>query len=195
MRNMITAAVLLALVAIGCGDDDTGPSPTAATTTAATTATTEATTTTMAATTTTADAGAERAAAAAAVAGTYRGDWNNTTFGSTGAIEATLDIDVDARLGILRLDLGGFVFGGSDPDPLTVEFDLTVAGPYPGSTELFGAFTMDFVAGRLTIVAPAVPGVGGREMIIEGDLADGAFTGTYTITGLADGVFTATREG
>lgn len=189
MRKPVIAIAMLVLVAAACGDDDTTTTSTAGTTTTATTATT-----TTVAVTTTADAGAERAAAAAELAGTYTGEWKNTTFGSTGQIEATLDVDVAARFAILTLDLGGFVFGGSDPDPLVVEFDLVAAGPYAGSNDLFGDFTVDFdESGHLTITAPAVPGVGGLPMTMEGDLIDGAFTGTYTIEGLAEGTFTATR--
>lgn len=191
MRRLAIAIAMLTAVVTACGDDAT-TSTTAVVTTAVTT-TTAAATTTSAVTTTVADAGAERAAALAAIAGTYTGAWNNTTFGSTGPIAASLDVDVEARFAVLSLDLGGFVFGGPDPDPLVVEFDLLVAGPYPGSNALFGEFTMDLVDGHLTMIAPAVPGVGGREMVLEGDLAGDSFAGTYTIDGLADGTFIAQR--
>ena len=82
MRKIATLTVVLALAAAACGDDDT-TSTTASGTTAAT-STSIATTTTVAATTTV-DATAARVTAAMEYAGTYSGEWNNTTFGSSGA--------------------------------------------------------------------------------------------------------------
>lgn len=46
---------------------------------------------------------------------------------------------------------------------------------------------------HLSFTAAAIPGVGNREMTLEGDFVDGAFSGTYTIVGLAEGTFEASR--
>lgn len=63
--------------------------------------------------------------------GDYTGQWDNITFGSSGS--AMLGI-VDMGGGVLQgtLDLGGFVFGQGDPDP--VSFSGMLAGD---------AFTID----------------------------------------------------
>ena len=47
--------------------------------------------------------------------------------------------------------------------------------------------TMSFEGADFRFEAPSVPGVGGLEMIVEGQFTDTGFSGTYTITGLAEG--------
>lgn len=190
MRRGAFIILSLVLIATACGDDSSGTS--AAVTTVAPT-TTEAVVTT-AATTTSLDEVAARVAAASAYAGAYTGEWHNTTFWSTGSIAIDFVVDPATARATLMLDLGGSVFGAADPDPLHAEFDLTAAGPYAGTDPLFGDYTVAIDgAGHLTVVAPAVPGVGGRELTLEGDFAAGTFDGTYEIAGLAEGTFTATR--
>jgi hypothetical protein len=76
-----------------------------------------ATTTTEAMTTTTADPMAAVYAEFEAYAGTYTGEWTNTTFGSTGSIEWGMTIDEGAGALVLDVDLGGNVFGAADPEP------------------------------------------------------------------------------
>jgi hypothetical protein len=103
-------------------------------------------------------------------------------------------VDAATAVGTLTLDLGGNVFGATDPAPLVADFDLSEEGPYGGTNDVFGDFTIEVdAAGHLTLTAPAVPGVGDRTMTIEGDFTNDGFTGTYTIVGLAEGTFAATR--
>jgi hypothetical protein len=169
---------LLALVVAGCGGSDSGGT-TDTDVPASTTASTAAPTTTE-------DAAAARAAAAQAFAGTYTGQWNNTTFGSMGSVEA--DIAVDGDTVTLTLDLGGNVFGASDPDPVVAVFDLTSPSPYSGENELLGGFSVEIdETGHLLMTAPSVPGVGGLMMTVEGDIDPAGFSMTYQIEGLAEG--------
>jgi len=196
MRRGALTILSLALAVTACGDDastTTAAVTTAAPTTAAPT-TTAAVVTTAGATTTSVDEVAARVAAATGYAGTYTGEWNNTTFGSSGSIDIEFGVDAATALATLVLDLGGNVFGVGDPDPLQAEFDLNAAGPYSGNDPLFGDYTVDIdEAGHLSVVAAAVPGVGGLELTLEGDFTAGEFAGTYVIAGLADGTFVATR--
>lgn len=178
---------MLVLPLAACGDDSSGDTGTTTTTAA------PAVTTTSGATTTTGDAAvAARVAAAQELAGDYTGEWHNLTFGSTGSIEAGLVVDEAAATAALTLDLGGNVFGATDPDAFTVEFDLTSDGPYAGSNDIFGDFTVAVTDGHVTLTAPDVPGLN-LEVIIEADIVDGVVTGTYDIPGLANGEFTAAR--
>ena len=57
--------------------------------------------------------------------GLYDGQWDNNTFGSTGSAALTIEY---MGGGVLSgtLDLGGFVFGQGDPDP--VSFTAMLAG-------------------------------------------------------------------
>lgn len=194
-RPVLCLGALLALVA--CSDDDdqsappTTPAP-SATSAAATTEPAPATApeTTQEATTTV----PEQVAAAELLVGNYQGQWENTTFGSVGSMQAEFTVDTDAQTATLTLDIGGTAFGSPDPAPLTTVIDLTASGPIAGSDTFFGDFTIEIdVDGHLLFVAAAVPEVGGREMVVDGTFSGDNFAGTYAITGLADGTFTCTR--
>jgi hypothetical protein len=187
----------LALVVAACGDDDSAtttaaPGTTAPPTTAAgtTAAPTTAAPTTAAPTTappTTADPAAARVAAAAAFAGDYTGEWQNTTFGSTGASNFKVAVDEVAQFALVTIDLDGNVFGGADPDPFLIEIDLTQEPPYTFTTDLMGEATLDVdAAGNVTLEAPAVPGLGGLPLTVEGSVLGDI---TYTIGDGAGGVF------
>ena len=69
--------------------------------------------------------------------GDYEGQWDNITFGSTGS--AALSI-VDMGGGVLSgsLDLGGFVFGQGDPDPVSfsamLSGDVVTLDPFSDAT-------------------------------------------------------------
>jgi hypothetical protein len=195
--------LVLVLTATACGDDDATPTTAPATTTTAAAATTTtaaaatttaapATTTTAAATTTTAAptttadpeeaARAARIAAAAALAGTWEGEWRNLTFGSDGPIEAEVTVNEEAAFALMTVDLGGFVFGADDPEPVTIEFDLVGPTPYETRFGVFGRVTTDIAAdGSFTMTAPDVPGDRIASMAVEGQIAPTGFTATYTI--------------
>lgn len=192
MKRFVLVALLLVVAA--CGDDDTATTATTAgpTTTGATTAapTTEAPTTTAPTTTsppTTEDPAAARTAAAAQFAGEYTGTWENTTFGSTGPADVTVVVDEAAQFMLVTIDLGGNVFGGTDPDPVLFELDLIQEPPYEFSSDLFGEATIDLSEdGTVTIDAPAIPDLGGLPMTVEGSFGGEM---TYTIGDGAGGVF------
>lgn len=208
--------VILALAFSSCGDDDTGsetPAPTSAPTTAApsgttaapateappapTTAAPAATTTTTAApaTTTTAPPATGSAAfiaAAIAYVGSYEGEWNNTTFGSSGSIEVTIvEANTEAGFVLVQIDLGGNVFGAADPDPFTLE--IFTNGPddlESGFTSFLSASSFEIDEnGMFTLTADA-QGLG-LPIVIQGGVVDGGFAGTYTIEGLAEGTWSA----
>jgi len=54
----------------------------------------------------------------APAATTYVGSWNNITFNSTGA--ATIILDIKGDDWSASIDLDGNVFGGTDPEPVTL---------------------------------------------------------------------------
>lgn len=184
-----------ALFLVGCGDDKKESDSTTADTTAATTADTTAATTaeTAAPETTAVDPLAARIALAEEIAGVYSGEWHNTTFNSTGTIDAVFSVDAATAVATIRLDVGGNVFGAPDPDGLIAEIDLNSAGAFASTSTLFGDFTIEYADGHLVFTAPAVPGLGGRTMTVIGDFSNGTFSGTYNIVDLADGTFETTR--
>ncbi len=182
---------IAAFALVSCGDDKSKTSDTAADTASA--ATDAAPTTVGEPTLTTVDPIAARVATAQAISGTYTGQWHNTTFNSNGSISATVTVDATTASATISMDLGGNVFGGSDPAPLTAVIDLNGSGPFAGSDPLFGDFTIEYSDGHLTFTAPAVPGLGGKTMTVDGDFAGDSFSGTYAIVDLAEGAFEASR--
>ena len=206
MRRIAPLALVVALIAAGCGDDDATDSDTSTSSTAAATSSTVAATSSTAASSTTQPAATTEATtttaagnpaldAALAREGSYEGQWNNTTFGSSGAISITIDVDEAAQFAVITLDLGGNVFGAADPDPVVHELDLvSTPDTVDQSDELFGdaTATMD-LDGHFVLVAPMVPGLGGLMITIEGDFTPTGFSGTYVITDLADGTFEGSR--
>ena len=197
-----TAAILL-LVA-SCGGGATEPSgEVAATSTTGSQATTSsapaaAPTTVPAATTATA-AVDPLLQAVAGIAGSYEGEWRNTTFGSTGPIEITLTVEDDGTVTV-EMDLGGFVFGESDPDPESMVFNIsdTTEGATVESV-VFGTMTLSIAGAGFQIDAPDVPSDSIASMQVVAAYAEGSFTGTYTIEfeggGGAEGEFDATLTG
>jgi hypothetical protein len=130
---------------------------------------------------------------ALAVAGTYAGDWNNTTFGSTGPIEMEFSVDAEAAFALVTLDLGGNVFGAADPAPVVFEIDLATEEWLGGGQELLGETELTVDAdGGWQLHSPQVPGLG-LEMTMTATPTDSGFEGTYEIVTLAEGTFTLAR--
>ncbi len=98
-------------------------------------------------------------------------------------------------MAVITVDLGGNVFGGSDPDPFSWEV-LLMTGSVTGGEELLGEKTTVETdeSGHFVLTADSVPGLGDLSITIEGDASPDGFTGTYTIPGLAEGTFKATPD-
>lgn len=196
MRRTASALFVLALVAAACGGGDgttndttgdtTGPEPT--------TGSTAGTTTTTAATTTQADMSGPEAfiAASAANVGEYEGQWDNATFGSSGALYINvLEANTDAGFVLVQVDVDGFAFGAEDPELFVVEIFTNGDALAVGFTSFLGddpVFEPDLDNGTFTMVAMP-PLLGGMTLEIEGTMTPGGFSGTYVIPGLADGTW------
>jgi hypothetical protein len=193
MRRFGPMALALVLLAAGCGDDDsasTTSAPAATTTTAAPSATTTESPATTAPTTTVVDDGtAARVETAQELEGEYEGEWNNTTFGSTGPVDASIVVDPDAAVAQFTLDLGGNVFGAADPDPFTVEIDLSEEGPYQFTTELMGDVEFTFADGIVLFTALSIDQLTGASMEVEGTVNGSGWDLFYTILTSAGSTF------
>jgi hypothetical protein len=199
MRRLILLAAILALVAGACGDDEgTGTASASTTTTKAAVTTTTTATITTAATTTTADPAAPRIALALVFAGEWEGDWDNTTYGSTGPATLTVAVDPEARTATLIIDLGGSVFGEGDPEPFEFVADLTAASPFVAATPLLGDVTFEVDAvGHFTLTALDVPGAGIASFeargIADPEGIDLGYTVTFEAGGGAEGIASLRR--
>lgn len=128
--------------------------------------------------------GAGAASAQSFSYGTYEGSWFNNTFMSTGSASVIVE---DLGMGDIQftMDLGGFVFGLGDPDPVVtggtlaggaVTFDSVMGDPLYG--DVSGGVD---AAGNVTIdmIAPAMGSFGSVE--IRGTWIDETIDLTYTI--------------
>jgi hypothetical protein len=123
-----------------------------------------------------------RIAGAALLAGEWSGEWNNTTFGSSGPIEATITVNTGAGFLLANLDVGGFVFGQEDPDPQTFELDLVVGPPYDMRSGLLGEIDIELADdGSFTLVADNVAAERIAKMTITGQITPTSFSADYTI--------------
>lgn len=200
MRPFLSFAALALVVAActqGGGTATTTAETSTTSTTAASTTTAPSTTTTTEATTTTVSAADQAKAAAAAFAGSYEGEWRNLTFGSSGPIVTTVTAGTDGLE--ITTDLGGFVFGESDPDPetFTLAYDALAAGSATGESAVFGPFTMTVGPDGFTFEASGVPSDRIASMTVDAQVGDGTVTGTYEIAfeggGGASGEFDLAR--
>lgn len=190
----VTGFVGLLLLVAACGGDSATSTTLAATTTTAAAATT--TTTAVGTTTPPATGPAAFIAGAEPFLGEYQGEWNNTTFGSSGSVYLNvLEVNVEAGYILVQVDLGGNVFGASDPDLFVVEIFAGGDSLEISDTAFLGAETIEVGDdGRITVTAQ--PASLGLELTIEGAVVEApgggqGFEGTYTIPGLAEGTFNA----
>lgn len=201
MRKTAPFLFVLALVIAACGGNDEGTDDTTAATTGgtdATTATTEAPATTAAPTTvaTVSDAEAFIAASADRV-GEYEGQWDNTTFGSTGALYINV---LEANPGtinnvLIQVDVDGFAFGAEDPELFVIEMWVENGELQTGFSDFLGDFTFETMPdGSFTVVANP-PLLAGMTLEIDGVIDGDGFGGTYVIPGLADGNWSAAPIG
>lgn len=74
--------------------------------------------------------------------GLYEGQWDNTTFGSSGAASMLIESLGGADISI-TIDLDGFVFGGDDPDPFVITGSVGPTGftPDPFMSDGFGTMS------------------------------------------------------
>ena len=200
MRRMTVMVLALVLVFAACGDDDTTGKGDTTTTAASssTAATTAATTTTAAPTTSEATTTTEALSPSAAfitgavdTLGEYTGQWNNATFGSSGALYVTvIEVNTDAGFVLVQVDVDGFAFGAEDPELFVVE--ISTNGPedlHVGFSTFLGEseFEIDEVGNFELKAAP--PLLGGMTLEVKGFWDGEGFGGTYEIPGLADGTW------
>jgi len=191
----------LSLVVAACGDDDGQSNVTSGTSApTATSAAADSTTATAAETTTTAAAAETTTAvaltgpdaffaAAGDFVGGYSGDWNNTTFGSTGAMSVNvLEVSTEFGFILIEIDLDGNVFGLADPDAFVIEISIDGENLHVGFSEFLGSSSFEIDEfGNFTLNAE--PLSLGLPLEIEGGLTDIGFGGTYNIPGLAEGTW------
>ena len=116
--------------------------------------------------------------------GTWPGTWQNTTFGSEGDIAVTVAVAQNGAA-TMTLDIGGFVFGLADPDPMQLSGSYTAdVMTFSGSSDLFGEFSAAVTSdGSIILSAPeaSAPGIASLEVSGTIDQEAEALSGVYTV--------------
>lgn len=132
--------------------------------------------------------------------GTYVGQWNNTTFGTSGSASFSVTGDLGTKTATMIMDLGGNVFGISDPDPVTLTGVWTDAGvTLTGASPFFGpaSFTID-ANGNFSGGFSNVPNTSIEKMEYTGTVNASSINLTYLITfeaGVGGGTASGTTVG
>jgi hypothetical protein len=139
-------------------------------------------------------------ALAAAAAGTYSGNWKNTTFGSTGTVTAVMTVDRTALTVTTQITITGNVFGGAPPAPETFSGKIGDFGAlgFSGHSPTFGDFTITSTGPTFVMKAQNVPTDRIDHFEADGNFAPGAISGTYKVYfkdgTTADGNFSLTKQ-
>ncbi len=127
-------------------------------------------------------------------AGTWAGQWNNTTFGSSGSITMTLAADTVAQTMTMTFDLNGSVFGASDPPAETATGAYTTSGGTVMQTSsVLGEVTFNITStGQITGSGTNVPSATVSRIDFTGTATVSTITLSYTVTFIAGGTATGT---
>lgn len=122
-------------------------------------------------------------------AGSYTGQWNNTTFSTSGGAFASMAGVASTQTAFFELTLTGPVFGGSNPPPTVLAGPISAgAVSLTGNSTLFGPVSLTIAAdGTMTFTANSVPGPLVATFTINGTAHPDKITGNYTITFKAGG--------
>lgn len=122
--------------------------------------------------------------AALVYVGRWEGSWRNITFGSNGPIEGEFLVYPDGTAEI-SVDVGGFVFGMVDPDP------ITFAGTYNETEAIFELFndpvfgyliaTISAVTNEITLVGEIIPDSGIASLEASGMFTENTINTEYTV--------------
>jgi len=136
------------------------------------------------------------------LAGTWNGTWNNTTFSTLGSAHAVISVNTSNHTFTATLTLGGSVFGGSAPAPVTFSGSYSTASgvSFSGHDALFGDVTFAITpAGAISGGATNVPSANVASMTFTGTATSTAITVHYHLvlkpSGTADGTVTLTKTG
>jgi hypothetical protein len=112
------------------------------------------------------------------LAGTYTGEWVNTTFNSSGDATIVVGVELATRQATVTIDLDGNVFGSSNPPAETYTGTFDSRGMSLSTTSAtFGQVDLRISPeGLLAGVGNDVPNPGIDRVVYHGEIGGGAFT-------------------
>ncbi|MGH9443238.1 MAG: hypothetical protein ACRD16_13295, partial [Thermoanaerobaculia bacterium] len=122
---------------------------------------------------------------ASQLAGNWTGNWTNNTFQTTGTVTLAITVNSSARTYSATVTLGGSVFGGSPPGPVTVagNYSSSTGLSYSGHDALFGDLTFTISpAGAINGSATNIPGGNVSSLTFSGTATATTISITYTLT-------------
>jgi len=125
-------------------------------------------------------------------AGTYVGNWEDTTFSSGGPISVAITIGGTGGIGspvVVTFSLGGDVFGGSAPPPQTFTGMVEPSGlSFSGTSTFFGNVNWQLTTnGAFTATGTDVPGGNVSSFSASGSIATNELSAAFHIS-LLDGM-------
>ena len=127
--------------------------------------------------------------------GNWSGKWNNTTFSSKGPIIMSMATNPLTKTLYFTIDVGGMVFGASDPPPFSGTGTYTNTKATVNFANALGSGTVEFLAnGTITLTTATITAPGIAGMTITGQNVDGKMTMTYTISFTGGGGANGTTE-
>ena len=126
-------------------------------------------------------------AAAAAFNGNAAGGWKNNTFGSSGAITATVSVNTTAQTISTTINIAGNVFGAGTPptQTFTGPYNPTGTTTFSGHSAFFGTVVFNITTtGQVTGNMTSLPQSNISRVDYTGTItaANGTGSGTYTVT-------------
>lgn len=136
----------------------------------------------------------------ASALGTYTGNWTNQTFGSTGPVSFQV-ADTSPGVVTMTITLGGNVFGGPPPPPITMTGSVNAQGviTLSGGSANFGTVNGTLgIDGQFTGTITNIPGGFVTSVTFNGTVSGGVFNVGYTVNFSsgqpATGTMVATRQ-
>jgi len=184
-RSLAILLAVVSLIAASCGDsgstDAVGNATTAAPTTAAPTTASPTTAAPTTAVPTTAAPTTTAAAVPPLPEGSLTGQWNNTTFGSSGTAVSSVGVTGDTMSVSLELTDGN-VLGQGISDIFSIDLPIgELANGTTVQTTFLGTMTITINNGQIDVVATDSPVAGISGFTASGTITATSLSGTYEV--------------
>jgi hypothetical protein len=131
--------------------------------------------------------------------GSYTGNWNNTTYGTTGTLSLSMGMVESTQSSLMRITITGNMFGSSAPSPILLYAGYSLSGTNvisaSGSDAVLGnyTFTVDSKQ-KFTFTSTDVPSPNVSGLAATGNFHGDKIDGTYTVNMRPSGVATGNFE-
>jgi len=116
-----------------------------------------------------------------ALEGPWTGVWTNTTFGSSGDMKIDVQVDSDAMVMTIGMDLGGNVFGAADPAAEALSIPIG-PGAATGTSPTLGDWSITVEeGGEFELVTTNLPAIPAGSATVTGTITGTTMTAAYEV--------------